>query len=95
MKDRTGYKKCGSCRSYKEEDLFNSKFGLILKTCEPCRTSGTCNYIKIDRSNEIKCARCRCYRTAETYKDDTRSFKSCLKCRVVSRTHMAKKKQKI
>ena len=93
MKDRSGYKKCGSCRCYKKEDLYTSKFGLILKTCEPCRVSKKNNYVKKDRSNEVRCARCTCFRTPEEFKDEKRDYKSCCKCRLLSRTHMAKKKK--
>lgn len=91
MKDRSGYKKCASCRCYRKEDLYTSKFGLILKTCEPCRINGKNNYIKKDRSDEVRCARCKCFRTKDQYKDDKRDFKSCLKCRAYSRDQMRKK----
>lgn len=93
MKDRAGYKKCGSCRCYRIEDTYISKFGLILKTCGPCRVNGKNNYIKKDRSNEVRCARCTCFRTPDQFKDDQRNYKSCCKCRLLSRNHMAKKKQ--
>lgn len=93
MKDITGYKKCGSCRCYRKEDLYTSKFGYSLKTCEPCRMYGKSNYKKKDRSDEVRCARCKCFRTKDQYNDDKRDYKSCLKCRVFSRNQMRKKKQ--
>ena len=95
MKDRTGKKICGSCRCYKNEELYTSKFGLILKTFEPCRVNKQNNYIKKDRSDEVRCARCTCFRNPDDFKDDQRNYKSCCKCRLLSRTHMAKKKKKV
>ena len=95
MKDRTGYKKCVSCRCYRLEETYISKFGLILKTCCKCRQGGIkyYKYDKIDRTGFIRCPRCTCFRTPDDFKDDQRDYKSCCKCRIISRTHMAKKKQ--
>ena len=97
IKDRTGYIRCGSCRCYRLEETYITRYGTMYKSCYKCRSNGLkyYNYVKKDRSNEIRCARCTCFRTPEEFKDAEKNYKSCRKCRLLSRNHMAKKKQRI
>ena len=95
MKDRTGYKKCGSCNCYRPEQTYTTEYGKIYKSCFKCRSDGLkyYKYNKIDRTGFIRCSRCTCFRTPDEFKDDQRNYKSCCKCRLLSRTHMAKKQK--
>ena len=97
MKDWTGFIKCGSCKCYRLEQTYTTERGDIYKSCFKCRGNGLKYYKfdKKDRTGFIRCARCTCYRTPDDFKDDQRDYKSCCKCRLLSRTHMAKQKQKI
>jgi hypothetical protein len=93
MKDRTGFIKCNSCKCYRLEETYKTEYGKIYKSCFKCRREGLkyYKYNKKDRTGFIRCARCACFRTPDDFKDDQRDYKSCCKCRLLSRNHMAKK----